>query len=402
MKILGIDTSCDETSISIVEIRGKNFQIKKIKILANIISSQVKIHKKYGGVFPFLAKREHQKNLIPVFKEALKESFLLETKGKKITEKESEILKKIFKKDEELSKNFLKFLENYWFKKIDLIGITIGPGLEPCLWTGINFVKAISFLGKIKIMPVNHIKAHIYANWLENKEILKEKNLFPAIALVVSGGHTELILMKDFNKLKILGQTRDDAAGECFDKVARILGLPYPGGPEIEKMAKKFELSNLKEKRLSQDYSVKLNFSLPRPMIYHKNYDFSFSGLKTALFYKIKENPKLKNKKYLPIICFEVQQAIIDVLISKTIKAAKEFGANSIILGGGVAANEKLKRDFKLKIEKELPKAKFFSPLPIFCTDNGAMVALAAFFDLPFKKTKKYDKIIANPNLKIC
>lgn len=336
MKILAIETSCDDTCVAILETKdGKFFNSRKnyrkrsdrFQILSNIVSSQVKLHAKYGGVYPFLAKREHLKNLPIVFQKALKET-----------------------KD----------------PKIDLIAVTNGPGLEPCLWVGVNFAKELAKKLKLPIIPVNHVEAHILANFISKNS----KFLFPAVCLVVSGGHTQLVLMKDFGKYKILGETRDDAAGECFDKTARILGLGYPGGPAIAKEAKK-------QKRANQ-------IVLPRPMFYHKNYDFSFSGLKTAVLYLVKqltEGGKKLTANQKGGISAEIQQAIIDVLIHKTLKAAKDYKAKSIILGGGVAANQELKKQFKERVKKEIPGSLFLIPGSKFCTDNAAMTAITAFFN---------------------
>jgi len=362
MKILGIDTSCDDTCISLLKIQ--NFEI-----ISNVVSSQVKLHAKYGGVYPSLAKREHQKNLPIVFKKA--------TKGI------------------DTSKTELPFMEAKVKMKtkssspIDLIGVTIGPGLEPCLWTGVNFAKELAEKLKKPLILVNHIEAHIMANWL--KPIRQIQNLFPAICLVVSGGHTQLILMRDIGKYELVGETRDDAAGECFDKAARILGLGYPGGPIISKLAKKINNGS------------RTSIILPRPMMYQKNYDFSFSGLKTAVLYDFRSRSSKirKSKEYIRSMCAEIQQAIIDVLIHKTLKAAKNYyKVKSIILGGGVVANTELRKQFKEKIEKELKNVKFFIPETEFCTDNAAMVAITAFFNQK-KKTKNWKKIKANANLRI-
>jgi N6-L-threonylcarbamoyladenine synthase len=341
MMVLGIETSCDDTGISLLKVN------QKFEILSSIISSQIKIHAKYGGVWPFLAKREHKKNLPIVFKKATKKVNL---------------------------------------SKIDLVGVTIGPGLEPCLWEGISFAKNLAQRLKKSIVPINHLEAHILINFLESKI----KKLFPAVCLVVSGGHTILFLMKRIGKYELIGETRDDAAGECFDKTARLLGLGYPGGPAIEAEAAKSKIQN-----------SKLKIRLPRPMIYQKNYDFSFAGLKTAVLYdfrkrKLKER---KSKKYIREMANEIQQAIIDVLIFKTLRAAKEFKAKSIILGGGVIANSELRRQFQEKIEKEIPNTKLLMPDPKYCTDNALMVAVAAFFNR--KNIKKLSEISAKPNLKI-
>jgi N6-L-threonylcarbamoyladenine synthase len=335
MKILAIETSCDDTCLAILEIKNA-----KWRTLINVVSSQTKLHAEYGGVYPMLAKREHQKNL-PI------------------------ILKKSLKKNQ---------------GKIDLIAVTVGPGLEPCLWTGINFAKNLAEKMKLPIVPVNHIEAHLLANKIKD---------FPAVCLIVSGGHSQLILMKNAGRYRILGETRDDAAGECLDKTARILGLGYPGGPAIAAAA-----GGLKNK--------KLGIELPRPMIYQKNYDFSFSGLKTAVLYDFKKrSPKIReNKQYFREMAAEIQQAIIDVLIFKTLKAARDCRAKSIVLAGGVAANRELRRQFALRIEKQKIKAELLMPPKNLCTDNALMVAVAAYHNLK-KKTKSWQKIKANANLRI-
>jgi len=355
MKILGIETSCDETGVALVRVKEQKSKGKTFEVLSNVIASQVKLHAKYGGVYPSLAKREHLKNLPIVFEKATKKT-----------------------------KNF------------DLIGVVNGPGLEPCLWVGVNFAKDLAKERKLPLLPINHIEAHILANFINSKgKRKKEKgNIFPAICLVVSGGHTQLILMKEIGKYKILGETRDDAAGECFDKTARILGLGYPGGPAIAKEAKK-----LKKKSLLKKFSIKL----PRPMIHQKNFDFSFSGLKTAVLYHWKSQPPKtrRSKEYIRAMAFEIQEAIVEVLVKKTIRAAKEYKAKSILLGGGVTANERLRTKFKKTIKKENLNVNLFYPPKKFCTDNGVMVAVCAYFVWQRKKKKSWKKIEANANLKI-
>ncbi len=345
MIILGIETSCDDTCVAIVEVKGQ--KKPKFRILSNIVSSQVEIHRKYGGVYPTLAKRAHEKNLPLVLKQALEGAKLLP-------------------------------------KDIDAVAVTVGPGLEPCLWVGVNFAKNLAKKWKKPIIPVNHIESHILANWLKISEKLSRIK-FPAICLVVSGGHTQIILMKGVGKYKILCETRDDAAGECFDKTARILGLPYPGGPAIAAEAAK---------------SGREQFSatLPRPMIYQKNYDFSFSGLKTAVLYHSKQTKK--TKKYIQQMASEIQQAIIDVLVRKTIKAAKDFKVKTIILGGGVTANNELRKQFKEKIKKDIPNIQYLTPNIQFCTDNAAMTAVAGYYNKN-QATKNWKDIKANANIKL-
>jgi len=333
MIILAIETSCDDTAIALIKVKNNKF-----RVLSNIVSSQTQIHQKWGGVYPALAKREHEKNL-PV------------------------VLKKIY-----LSRI-----------SPDFIAVTVGPGLDPCLWAGINFAKETAKKQSLPIVPVNHIEAHILINFLNKKIKL------PAIALIVSGGHTQLILVKDIKKYKILGETRDDAAGECFDKTARILGLGYPGGPEIAKQAKQ-----------AQGRGRTSALALPRPMINSNNYDFSFSGLKTAVLYNFKNQPKKnqKSKKYVQAMAKEIQQAIIDILIKKTVKAANDYNIKNIIAGGGVSANIELRKQFKKAFQNIIFPDKKFS------TDNAVMTAVAGYYNRD-KKTKNYDKIKSLPNLRI-
>lgn len=387
MKILSIDTSCDDTCISVLEM--KNF---KIKILSNVVSSQVKIHKKYGGVFPFLAKREHQKNLIPVLKNALKKAKILK-KRKKPKKISQETLKKFLSRDPLLFQKTKMFLESYKKPNIELIAITVGPGLEPCLWTGINFAKSLAFFWQIEIVKINHLEGHIFASLLNKKEYIfsstGEKNqLFPAIALIASGGHTELVWIKNIGKYKLIGETLDDAAGECLDKIAKILDLSYPGGPIIEKLAKEGNPSA---------------YNFPRPMVWSKNYNFSFSGLKTAVLYFTKKLSSKELKSAKKDIASSAQEAVIDTLIKKTLKAAKEYKVKTIIVGGGVSANQRLKLKFKEEIKKEKLKFNLFFPEKKYSTDNAVMIGMAGFLHQieKIKPTKEnlLKKLVAKPNL---
>lgn len=355
--ILGIETSCDETAAAVLEIRNQ-----KIISRSNTISSQVKIHAQYGGIVPEVAARHHAENIIFVLQEALKS--------------------KVFD-----------------LKSIDALAITSGPGLITSLLVGIEAAKTLAFLAHKPLIPVNHLAGHIYANFVDNRfPVTKDQlsKIFPAICLIVSGGHTELILMKNFEKFEKIGQTLDDAAGECFDKIAKILELGYPGGPEIS-----YQASQVNQKDLT------LDLKLPRPMMNSNDFNFSFSGLKTAVLYKTQKMSKQEIKKNLPEICNQAQQAIIDVLISKTIKAAKKYQVKSIILGGGVVANSELRRQFSIRASQELSNFKFYLPDLILCTDNAAMIAAAGYFKASkISKSqwlKKFDwrKIKVDPNLEI-
>jgi len=326
MFILGIETTCDETGIALIEADDQ-----KVKILKNELASQIKVHRKYGGVVPILAAREHQKNL----------PFLLK-----------------------------KISKDFDLKKLDYLAFSVGPGLLPALVSGKEFVQKLAKKLKKKIIPVDHLMAHFYSSLIEEKDDWQQikKINFPALVLVVSGGHTNLYLFKSFKEKRMLGQTLDDAAGEVLDKCARYLGLPYPGGPEIEKRAKK----------------AKGYFSLPKPIL-SQGYNFSFSGLKTAfieLVDEIKKYQKLDDKT-INDLCFSLQKTIFEILIFKLKKAKENFKINDIVITGGVAANQTL-RDMTKKF---FPNTNILFPERKLSTDNGLNITLAGY--LLFKNDTK-------------
>lgn len=375
MKILGIETSCDETAAAVIE-GGRGH----VSVLSNIVSSQINIHKKYGGVVPEVAAREHVLNILPVIDSALAKAGI---------------------KREEIR------------KKIKAIAVTVGPGLITSLMVGAETAKTLSYVWQIPIIPINHIEGHIYANFInsriyrEFKTNNSESNIkFPALILTVSGGHTMLVLMREHGKYKTIGETRDDAAGEAFDKAAKLLGLGYPGGPAIAAEAARFPISDF---RFPNNKKNKSQISLPRPMIDSSNFDFSFSGLKTALLYAIKDDKHWE--KNVTEYCYEFQQAIIDVLIHKTIKAAKKFNVNTIMLAGGVAANKELRKQMAKAVKNKILNFKFRIPNLKFCTDNAAMIAAAGYFravkkdftPLPRRSLSKggWDKIKVDCNLEL-
>lgn len=347
MLVLAIETSCDETGIALLEATG-GLRAPQFKVLENLVASQIKIHRPFGGVVPNLAKREHLKNLPILFEKLLKEHKDL---------------------------------------KPDLITVTVGPGLEPALWTGIEFAKKLAAKYKCPLVGANHLEGHLYSFLLPSRSStayaseLLPKNLFPAVALIVSGGHTILLYLESFSKWKRLGETRDDAAGEAYDKVARLLDLPYPGGPEIEKLAAK-----------GNPFTI----TFPRPMLREKNYDFSFSGLKTAVLYHVRNMGHAPTPKEKTDIAAGFEQAALDVLVTKTRRAAEELGADSIILSGGVAANKHLRK--ALKRSAELIGANFFVPDFRYNLDNGAMIGAAGY--MAYLRKKKY-KLEANGGLEI-
>src|SRR3989338_302283 len=422
MKILGIETSCDETSVAVIEGKGK-LENPSFEILSNIVLSQIKIHKKWGGVVPMVAKREHSKNLINILEKSLRKSSFLISKSeflisKQIQNSKLRIINKILEREPELLERFLKFIPTIKPPKIDAIAVTVGPGLEPALWVGINFAKALAFVGNKPIVAVNHMEGHVVASLLATtSHKVESKKLkvveFPAIALLVSGGHTELVLIKKWGDYKIIGETRDDAAGECFDKAARMLELPYPGGPQIAKQAENFKKYPLTFRmggwtRREMEKEA-FNINLPRPMIDSKDYDFSFSGLKTAVLYMLRDMKErhINIGDFTPMICNEIQQAIVDVLIAKTIKAAKEFGAKSIILGGGVAANKELRAQIKKAVVMsrrdldigDIRTVVLYLPSAKLTTDNAAMIGAAGYLRAVNKDFAKPEKLIAQGNL---
>ncbi|MBI2100339.1 MAG: tRNA (adenosine(37)-N6)-threonylcarbamoyltransferase complex transferase subunit TsaD [Candidatus Vogelbacteria bacterium] len=379
MKILAIETSCDETAISVVAASG-GFKKPQFKVLSHLISSQVKLHAPYGGVVPSLAKREHSKNLIPLLATALRELRLY--KASSVQHPMLDKIPKILSREPELLKQLLELIPTISVPKIDAIAVTYGPGLEPALWVGINFARALSLAWNKPLIPVNHMEGHIYSPLLEPKTY----NLFPALALLISGGHTELVLVKDWLKYQVIGQTRDDAVGEAFDKVARLLDLPYPGGPALAKLADK----NGKHPMFAK---------FPRPMIHSGDFDFSFSGLKTAVLYLVKKLGKVDDKTKAAI-AREFQDAVIEVLVAKTSKAIEHYNPKTLIIGGGVIANTALREKFDELVAKKYPNVKLLIPDFQLATDNATMIALAAYFHI-FKKKPGPKNIVARGTLSL-
>lgn len=396
MTILAIETSCDDTGVALLEALEEGV----FSVLSNVVASQIELHAQYGGVFPAMAKREHQKNLVPVFEQALRESKLLAPRLSTLNPEQVKILSSILEREPELFAQCIPFIEKYDKPNVDAIAIVNGPGLEPCLWVGVNFARALSYIWGIPLIPVNHIESHILVNFLNPAPSTLAPNMMPALSLVVSGGHTQLILMKDIGSYEIIGETRDDAAGECFDKCAKLLDLGYPGGPIISKLAADYALSPTPS--LGRSPTGEATLKLPRPMMNTNDYDFSFSGLKTAVLYKWRE----MNKKDLPALlrkalqagmAHEVQDAIIDVLLKKTFAAAQAHQVKTIILGGGVSANAELRRQFSENAnEKGLAIA---IPPAHLSTDNALMSAVNGWFHR--NKKASWETLEADANLRV-
>lgn len=330
---LAIETSCDETSCAV--LRGGR------DVLSNIISSQIDIHKKFGGVVPEVASRKHIENINIIIQKALDQA-------------------------------------NINFDDIDLVGVTQGPGLVGALLVGISSAKAIAYALNKPIVGVNHIEGHICANYIEHKDLEP-----PFTCLIVSGGHTYLAYAKDYTEYELFGRTRDDAAGEAFDKVARALGLSYPGGPLIDKLSKEGDPNSV---------------GFPRVYLEQDSYDFSFSGLKTAVLNYLNQMKQKDKNIIVKDVAASFQQAVIEVLVDKTIKLAKEKKSKKIVMAGGVAANHGLRNMMKNRGEEE--EIEILYPSNILCTDNAAMIGSAAYFNFISGRTSQLNMNVV-PNLEL-
>lgn len=352
MSILAIETSCDETAAAVVEKSGNS-----VRVLSNIVSSQIALHAPFGGVVPNLAAREHTKNITPVVESALQEARVS-------------------------------------VDDIEAVAVTAGPGLAPALQIGVTAAKSLAYLWQKPLLPIHHIEGHIYANFINKQPTTHNRqpsqkqaryplsvvssaseSAFPLLALVVSGGHTELVLMRDHFTYEILGETEDDAVGEAFDKVAKMLGLPYPGGPEIARRADAFR------KSIAFSLHSSATFSFPRPMKESGDYRFSFSGLKTAVLYFLKKHASQKQEEtFIHTVCYEFQEAALDVLLEKTRRALTEHRPKTAIIAGGVSANTELRRRMSEMVAQEFPETQFLMPPFKYSLDNAAMIGAAALF----------------------
>lgn len=352
MSILAIETSCDETAAAVVEKSGNS-----VRVLSNIVSSQIALHAPFGGVVPNLAAREHTKNITPVVESALQEARVS-------------------------------------VDDIEAVAVTAGPGLAPALQIGVTAAKSLAYLWQKPLLPIHHIEGHIYANFINEQPTTHNRqpsqkqaryplsvvssaseSAFPLLALVVSGGHTELVLMRDHFTYEILGETEDDAVGEAFDKVAKMLGLPYPGGPEIARRADAFR------KSIAFSLHSSATFSFPRPMKESGDYRFSFSGLKTAVLYFLKKHASQKQEEtFIHTVCYEFQEAALDILLEKTRRALTEHRPKTAIIAGGVSANTELRRRMSEMVAQEFPETQFLMPPFKYSLDNAAMIGAAALF----------------------
>lgn len=364
VKILAIETSCDETAVSVVSVSGTP-EAMSFALLGDALYSQASKHAEFGGVYPNLAKREHQKNLVPLTVRALTEAKLFKTHSQH-SSIYGTMLERV--REEEFKKDIQTFLETTQKPDIDLIAVTNGPGLEPALWTGVVFAEALSRAWNITLAGIDHMEGHIVSGLVKKTEsTYKVENFsFPVLGLLISGGHTEFVLMKKWFSYELVGRTKDDAVGEAYDKVARLLGLPYPGGPQVDVYARNAEARGAES-----------GLTLPRPIIFEQSCDFSFSGLKTAVLYKLKEMGELSDQDK-ERVAQEFQNAVRDVLVSKTRRALTETGARALAVGGGVSANTYIRDALHHMILDEFPNLHFGYPDKTLTGDNAIMIGIAA------------------------
>ncbi len=385
MKVISIETSCDETGISVVDIK-ENKDNYAFNIIANELNSQIDLHKEYGGVYPDLAKREHAKALPLLLVKSLRTTGIYKEKKILIEEEKQNQVYEMLSREPELAADIMDLLSNIERPKIDAIAVTSGPGLPPALWMGVNFAKALSIIWDIPVIPINHMEGHILASLLESRGGSDNYTMvtpkYPALALLISGGHTELVRFSEISKYELIGETHDDAIGEAFDKVARMLGLPYPGGPEISRLAE--------YARKSQTI-VRDEFRLPRPMLHSGDLNFSFSGLKTAVANIVKKVENIESNMRLEL-ALEFENSVTDVVVKKCEKAIYEYNAKSLIVGGGVSANTHIKSQLSLLCNEE--GVDMYYPGAGLSTDNSIMIAIAAYN----KKPKALNDIRADGN----
>jgi N6-L-threonylcarbamoyladenine synthase len=437
MKILAIETSCDESSLSLFTATETSSGVD-FEVSSTITQSQIDLHKDFGGVFPAMGRREHQKNLVPILLKILDQEVLANAGPVSHSE-----IEQILAREAELLTLFTKYVTPIKNPGIDYVCVTSGPGLEPALWVGISFAKALGALWDIPVIPVNHMEGHILSVLVPESatgnsnsfSVQTELFPFPALALLISGGHTEIVLVKNIGDYEIIGRTRDDAIGEAFDKVARILGLPYPGGPEVSKMAALYlppllgggaevrggggntDTTSPSQSSGTRPLKDGERIHLPRPMIHSKDYDFSFSGLKTAVLYFVKEhtaNPDLTisnafaDKGYdanrlsdemKAAIAYEFQEAAAEVITKKTLSAIHDFGIQTLIVGGGVSANKRIKESLMNEISEVIPAENIHFPTRELTGDNALMIGLAGYYKIKKAPDTVYNDIRAEGNL---
>lgn len=425
MRLLAIETSCDETGLAVFSFEDSApvEAQQKLTLEAHVLFSQVALHAQFGGVFPALAKRAHAERFVPLLEEVLQSAGLRATASSKsdktdISPESTAFIETLREKDPDLIKSLLEFFATTGKPDIDYIAVTSGPGLEPALWVGVNAARILSCVWEIPLLPINHMEGHVVTAFFQRQENVQEKNqeknteentaqvfvrrefTFPVLALLVSGGHTELVLSDAPGVYKKIGATRDDAVGEAFDKVARVLGLPYPGGPKISALAKEFrakQQANAITNAAAVHQPIDQPFVFPRPMQHSGDFDFSYSGLKTAVLYTVQKLQKemqatgdtitVLTEEHKLVLAAAFEDAAIEVLVHKVKKAIEHFHPKTFLIGGGVAGNEHLQNELTRTFSTQALDGslaqdhdlQFLIPERQFTTDNAVMIGLAAF-----------------------
>ena len=366
MKLLAIETSCDETALTILAVNESGSD-PEFSVLSHLVHSQADLHAEYGGVFPNLAKREHAKNILPILRHVLTEAQVLD--GEPIQTFDVELIAHIqstyLDRQPELFANLIPYLQSIPKPDLDAIAVTTGPGLAPSLWVGVNVAKTLAAIWNLPLIPVNHMEGHVVSVFASGEQFTITPPQWPALALLISGGHTELVLMHDWREYTKIGKTQDDAVGEAFDKTARLLGLEYPGGPKISKLA-----------REGQENTA---IQFPRPMIHSQDYNFSFSGLKTAVRYTV-DNLGTLDHQTKADICKEFEEAVTEVLLKKTKRAIEEYGVKTLIISGGVSASTHIRDQFREMLNEHFPDTKLLLPEMHLTGDNSLMIGIAGYY----------------------
>jgi N6-L-threonylcarbamoyladenine synthase len=378
MKILAIETSCDETAIALVD-----YNEPEVTVLDHQVASQIDIHAEYGGVFPNLAKREHARVIAPMIFKSLQKGDVFSEDAYILEGEQKGKLQDLLEREPELFNILTKSLVSHSKPDIDYIAVTVGPGLAPALWVGVNTARALSLAWDIPIIPINHMEGHLVSVFAKGDTFRIDKPSLPAMALLISGGHTEFDIMTDFGEYERVGRTLDDAVGEAYDKVARMMGMSYPGGPKVSKCA--------------LDGKSREGLSFPRPMINTSNLDMSFSGLKTAVRYYVEEAGEIDDS-HINDICFEFEQAVFEVLSKKLLRAIELHSPTTIIVAGGVANNRKLCEILEKTARSFDSRIKFLFPEREVSTDNALMIAMAACIKAgnPESSTTNIDSLSAH------
>lgn len=377
MKLLAIETSCDETAVAVVDARG-DLQHLSFTVLGNALYSQAHKHAAYGGVFPNLAKREHATNLVPLLDTALSGAHMSTLEDRVISAREKTFLRELLRREPELEDALLKYVRMHGKPPVDAIAVTAGPGLEPALWVGINFARALSYLWQLPILPVNHLEGHVIASAVSTDDAHPESYVshelaFPVLGLIISGGHTEFVYASAWGAYSVVGATRDDSVGEAFDKVARLLGIPYPGGAGLAALAERGRQS---PSRIMTPQSTGKN-ALPRPMRDTDDLDFSFSGLKTAVLYRVRDSGMLTDHDR-EALAAAFEEAVVDVLLVKTERALSHHPTRTFLIGGGVSANTYIRKRMQALFERR-NDAVLRLPARGLSTDNAVMIGMAGY-----------------------